>query len=591
MPTVDELVVKIIGDASSLKKALGDAGIDMKKFKEESEKHGKDIDKATKNQADGFGLITKKLGELAAAYLSFTAVKSFVNDLVNTNVALNNTAAALGISTERLSAMGNMARMVGSSAQGMAGAIGSIQQQLVMMNQYHMPPSQDFLIGATMLGLPMSSFVGRGIKPESFLLDTARAAQEQLRRGTDPAAVSQSIQRMGITDAGMIAMLEQRSPEEILKYLQEMKKYAPSPADTQRIINFNLELGRMYAAFDKASSSLAPMLSQFVPFIHMVDDLSAIITKLSGIQLPEWMNIILRATNPVSAIGHGYETFRNKYLGGSETNAATPPTGPVGAVNRGVIAQQTANQMRAAGMPESGVAALLANIHRESGFNPNSRVADQPHFGGEAHYAHGLYQEGGTEWNNYASWLSQKYPGRSWNDPKLQNEFLMENLKLHYPKVWAALMDPNLSAGQKAMIFQQGYLRPAATHPGDASMAEKYLRNMPPSSSSSSAAKSDGSPKQGEEPWYARMWHHFWGSDNADAATIPKNARPQQYHPTMLHNQSSTTNNISSAETHIGYITVNTQATDARGIANSIGPMLKNRTSAMAANNISGGPV
>jgi hypothetical protein len=42
------------------------------------------------------------------------------------------------------------------------------------------------------------------------------------------------------------------------------------------------------------------------------------------------------------------------------------------------------------------------------------RHADQPKFGGEAHFAHGLYQEGGTEWNNYDKWMQANHPGENW---------------------------------------------------------------------------------------------------------------------------------------------------------------------------------
>jgi hypothetical protein len=89
------------------------------------------------------------------------------------------------------------------------------------------------------------------------------------------------------------------------------------------------------------------------------------------------------------------------------------------------------------------------------------------------------YQEGGAERNRCASWLATNHPGRSWQDPKLQTEFLIWNLKNHYPKVWTALQDPKLSAGQKAMIFQKDYLRPKYTHGGDYATAEAWMSHLP----------------------------------------------------------------------------------------------------------------
>ena len=51
-----------------------------------------------------------------------------------------------------------------------------------------------------------------------------------------------------------------------------------------------------------------------------------------------------------------------------------------------------------------GIAGILANVQSESRFNPNLKHPDQPRFSGEAHFAHGLYQESaGTKCNPLCS--------------------------------------------------------------------------------------------------------------------------------------------------------------------------------------------
>ena len=81
------------------------------------------------------------------------------------------------------------------------------------------------------------------------------------------------------------------------------------------------------------------------------------------------------------------------------------------------------------GMSPNAIAGLQRNVYDESKFNPNLRVPDQPNFSGEAHYAHGLYQEGGDEWNNYVKWLDSNKPGSDWRDPKLRTQFVTERLQ------------------------------------------------------------------------------------------------------------------------------------------------------------------
>ena len=153
-----------------------------------------------------------------------------------------------------------------------------------------------------------------------------------------------------------------------------------------------------------------------------------------------------------------------KFTLGDVQRAALGDTGAgpyKGDTKKGQVAAIAANEWRKAGMSESGIAGLLYNINEESGFDPTLRHPDQPKFGGEAHYAHGLYQEGGTEWYRYENWLKQNHPGANWQDPKIQSEFAAWNLKTNYPKVWARMNAPGVTKEQAAAIYAAGYLKPA----------------------------------------------------------------------------------------------------------------------------------
>jgi hypothetical protein len=137
-----------------------------------------------------------------------------------------------------------------------------------------------------------------------------------------------------------------------------------------------------------------------------------------------------------------------------------------------------ANEWTKAGMSENGVAGVLANVKDESNFDSTLRHPDQPHWGGEAHFAHGLYQEGGQEWNNYANWLRNTHPGADWRDPKLQSEFTAQNLKNNYPQVWDKMANAKTKE-EAAQAFVSGYLKPAA-HFENARLS-KYAAGVPDS--------------------------------------------------------------------------------------------------------------
>lgn len=142
------------------------------------------------------------------------------------------------------------------------------------------------------------------------------------------------------------------------------------------------------------------------------------------------------------------------------------------------VRSNVANTMSAGGMSSNAIAGIMANISSESGWNAGSRVADQPRWSGEAHFAHGLYQEGGQEWINYQRWLGRNGQDwrTAWRNPVLQTQFLTQNLKQNYPQVWQAMNNAR-TPGEAANIFMRGYLRPAAMQAAQRSM--QYRRGVP----------------------------------------------------------------------------------------------------------------
>ena len=135
---------------------------------------------------------------------------------------------------------------------------------------------------------------------------------------------------------------------------------------------------------------------------------------------------------------------------------ASPQTPPAGQNT----VQDIVAELRAGGASEAAIRGILANIKDESSFNAGLRHPDQPNWSGEAHFAHGLYQEGGQEWNNYQAWLTKNHPNADWRDPKLQTQFLVQNLKANYPHIWDSMNKG--TPEQAAQSFVTGYLRPRA---------------------------------------------------------------------------------------------------------------------------------
>jgi hypothetical protein len=147
------------------------------------------------------------------------------------------------------------------------------------------------------------------------------------------------------------------------------------------------------------------------------------------------------------------------------------------------VSQVVANEFRKQGFSENAIAGMLANVSDESKFDPNLRVADQPKFGGEAHFAHGLFQEGGAEWNTWAADMRSRGldPNIAWRDPAEQARFVAGRLKgtignQQYAALRRQMQDAK-TPGEAASAFVRGYLKPAARY--QASRSAKYLGGVP----------------------------------------------------------------------------------------------------------------
>jgi hypothetical protein len=168
---------------------------------------------------------------------------------------------------------------------------------------------------------------------------------------------------------------------------------------------------------------------------------------------------------------------RNRGGPGGGDNESEPAPGGRANIpkNRRGVAAVVVDELRKSGLSDEAIAGILANIGSESNFDPTLRHPDQPGFTGEPHFAHGLYQEGGTEWNNYARWLRENHPGESWQDPRLQTQFLIHRLKTGYPKLWEKLKHSGRTGA--AVAFLREYLKPAQRHQNE--RARQYQKGLP----------------------------------------------------------------------------------------------------------------
>lgn len=126
------------------------------------------------------------------------------------------------------------------------------------------------------------------------------------------------------------------------------------------------------------------------------------------------------------------------------------------------VAPIVSRTLSSAGLPDKAIKGILFNVGTESAFNPTNRHFDQPRYARnhpgdkEGAMSHGLYQEGAEEWNRYHRWLG----GRDWRDPQLQTQFIAQNMRQNYPRLWTRLQNAQ-SKEEAARLFARDYLKPS----------------------------------------------------------------------------------------------------------------------------------
>lgn len=551
---IDSLIVELGLDPTKLEEGYKRAGAAFLKGRESFTKDAKEVEGGANKMLQSFSMLQGRLLGIAALFLGGLGMKDFAERITKLTTDAGRLAYQLQINVNELGAWEGAGKRVGATTEDIAGSIanltGTLQEFTITGNS---PIVQYF----NQMGIQLTDAKGKIKDTTQLLIEMSKWGQ-----GRDVRQTTQWFKDMGMSP-GMINLLLQ-GPDKVQTWLQESKKYAPTDEDVRKMTELQQAWAKTELAAEAAGRKL---LVQFVPVLEKIADLVEKIAHPFTMNDKEKSDEFSKSANEHygSESKTGWDRLKDWWNNDSTkkpsdsttpslpTNKSSGSTSAPLPTNRVETAKVTAQQFRDAGLPESGVAGILGNVQQESNFNSRSRSPDQPRFSGEAHYAHGLYQEGGTEWNNYSAWLTKNYPGRSWTDPRLQNEFLIQNLQKNYPRVWSKLKDPNVSVEEKTLAFQSGYLKPAAwaaNSSGRIANAKRFMANPP------SAPRTNDN-----DDWMMSMQPVPYLEKGNRVG-----ARP-----------GSSINSSTSNEVHVGAVTVNTQATDAYGIAKDLRPVLEGK--------------
>ncbi len=130
MNIVEELVVAIGLDSSAYTKGQREATDAFNKTRDAAVKGGKEIEERSKTSAEMFGKLRNQVVALFAVFTGGVGLKEFISTMTASDAAAGRLATGLGISVKTLTAYQGAAEAAGGSSQGMANAFASMADNL-----------------------------------------------------------------------------------------------------------------------------------------------------------------------------------------------------------------------------------------------------------------------------------------------------------------------------------------------------------------------------------------------------------------------------------------------------------------------------
>jgi hypothetical protein len=598
---VDALVVTLGLDFSSFKQGKAQASDATKKLTEDEKRAAKEIEAANKRAADSFRTIRNEVLALVGLFTAGMGLKNFTENTINSAANLGFMAKNLQMSTQDLSAWQRAAERAGGSAEGMTTALQASQSTVAK-----------FKLGQ--VGEDVQSFLrwGGSVKDlkdgNSYLLARSRIISTMFK--SDPARAQVVAQQMGISpemfnlmkmgEQGILALVDAQKKNSAItdkqaaqalelrnkwldfkdrlqvvgttivlelmplfeRWLQKLQKLADWVADHKADIaawvdNAVAAVEKFIGQVDKAVDSVGGWKNVLIAFGAL-----KVLSMSSGIlSLATSLLSLGSALGGVSTAGAAALPVLAKLLGvaglalhsenlnegeADEIEKHRPKSGetwqgdPIGDKRRGGAGKDANAQAAVASLMKMGwskeqASGLAANLWRESLLNPQA-VGDNGH-------AYGIGQ-----WHEDRQEAFKKLFGIDIRKSTLDQQLQFANYELTRGNEQSAgrRLRGATSASEAGSIVSRYYERPGDTE-GEASKRAGYAADLYASIGRANAAQIAGQ-----------------GIGARDVAPVAPNV----------------STSTSSAETHInGPITIQTQATDAQGIAHDFSQAMSNKFS------------
>jgi len=204
MSILDTFFILFDSDASKLDKGLNETDKRAKK----TEKSVKDVDAAAFKMGESIGTALKQIGGAVVAGFTLKAMVNQLMDATHYADELNESTERLGLNLEEVSAWGDLVKKNGGSAQGFIGSIEALNKQLSMMEVTGKSRAAPFL---KELGIDLEDAANAGKTAMDFLPQIADAFM-----GMDKQKSVAMGQKLGFDNATIMTLQAGRREVEAL---------------------------------------------------------------------------------------------------------------------------------------------------------------------------------------------------------------------------------------------------------------------------------------------------------------------------------------------------------------------------------------
>lgn len=300
MPTIiDSLVVTLGLDSSGFKKGQTEVKKGLDDTRKNADQTAKDMEAAGKRAASFFGSIRTELLALVGVTLSAQGIKTFITNMTSDLMRLGIESRALDISAKSLDGWERAAAAAGSTAERMAGTLGSFQKTLTNIRTGGGQDDPLFGALASFAGATGANFDYQNDNAEKIMRKIAsnwgKLSKDAQRRfggmfGFDNATQQGLANGSLVQDADRFAKISRATDEatrkalEFNRRLQEMKQNftAASQVIYEALIPYIEKLIPLIEKFGIWISTHGPEISKF--FSDTADEINKVVDAVGGLE-------------------------------------------------------------------------------------------------------------------------------------------------------------------------------------------------------------------------------------------------------------------------------------------------------------------